>query len=714
VVVSHRAIRNRLLWMRDAFPLGESDVVLHKTPYGFDVSIWELFQPLLAGARLVVARPDGHRDAAYLIDEIVSRGVTVCHFVPSMLRLFLDEPGVERARCLSRVFTSGEALTPDLQDGLLDRVKCKVVNLYGPTEAAVEVSVWQCRYGSSTVPIGRPISNVRLHVVDAGGQLAPIGVPGELCIGGVALARGYLGQPALTAAAFVPDPFSPTAGARMYRTGDVARWRHDGAIEFLGRRDGQIKLRGQRVELGEIEAALLRVPDVKEAAVAVQDLGSDPRLVAYVVAQEGGRATAAEIRTRLRAALPATMVPAHLVFLAALPLTSSGKVDRKALPAPTLDREAATAPFAPPRDQTEGALAAIFSQVLAIERVGIEDDFFQLGGNSLLASRVIARIEGAFGRKLPLRDLFRAPTVAGLAAAISRDTPARRPSALVPMQARGEGHPIYFAPPISGSVAYYAKLARALGSEQPFIGLQARGLEGDGEPFSDIPSLAAWFADAIRQRQPRGPYRVGGWSLGGYTAWEIARILRASGEEVSSLILLSPPLPVEVPVRGGEVKDDAFFLGRLLSLERFPWNPGETLSAEERLQRVMDRARHYYTLEQTSRPWIAEFEGPGPRIPGGVDFDEAMRLVKVFKLSTWAQERYVPPPFDGEVDCSVCTAHAELGTPEQQVSSVRAFYGPRCAALRIDTIHARHTAMVTHDHHVAHLVGFMREALGRR
>ncbi|HTE56293.1 MAG TPA: amino acid adenylation domain-containing protein [Kofleriaceae bacterium] len=714
VVVSHRAIRNRLLWMRDAFPLGESDVVLHKTPYGFDVSIWELFQPLLAGARLVVARPDGHRDAAYLIDEIVSRGVTVCHFVPSMLRLFLDEPGVERARCLSRVFTSGEALTPDLQDGLLDRVKCKVVNLYGPTEAAVEVSVWQCRYGSSTVPIGRPISNVRLHVVDAGGQLAPIGVPGELCIGGVALARGYLGQPALTAAAFVPDPFSPDAGARMYRTGDVARWRHDGAIEFLGRRDGQIKLRGQRVELGEIEAALLRVPDVKEAAVAVQDLGSDPRLVAYVVAQEGGRATAAEIRTRLRAALPATMVPAHLVFLAALPLTSSGKVDRKALPAPTLDREAASAPFAPPRDQTEGALAAIFSQVLAIERVGIEDDFFQLGGNSLLASRVIARIEGAFGRKLPLRDLFRAPTVAGLAAAISRDTPARRPSALVPMQARGDGHPIYFAPPISGSVAYYAKLARALGSEQPFIGLQARGLEGDGEPFSDIPSLAAWFADAIRQRQPRGPYRIGGWSLGGYTAWEIARILRASGEEVSSLILLSPPLPVEVPVRGGEVKDDAFFLGRLLSLERFPWNPGETLSAEERLRRVMDRARHYYTLEQTSRPWIAEFEGPGPRIPGGVDFDEAMRLVKVFKLSTWAQERYVPPPFDGEVDCSVCTAHAELGTPEQQVSSVRAFYGPRCAALRIDTIHARHTAMVTHDHHVAHLVGFMREALGRR
>ena len=338
---THRAIVNRLLWMQDALGLDATDRVLQKTPFSFDVSVWEFFWPLMVGARLVVAKPGGHQDPDYLADEIARREVTTLHFVPSMLQVFLEARGLERCTALRRVVCSGEALPAELARRYYELFAAPLINLYGPTEAAVDVSVWWCRRGDerATVPIGHPVANIELHIVDRAGRRVPAGVAGELLIGGVQVGRGYHGRPELTAERFVPDPFGSAepgrAGARLYRTGDLAR--HlldgvaDGAIEFLGRIDHQVKIRGLRIELGEIEAALAAHPSVREAVVVVT---ADQRLAAYVVAAGGWEISPADLRAHLAATLPEYMVPALFVPLAALPLSPNGKVDRRALPAP--------------------------------------------------------------------------------------------------------------------------------------------------------------------------------------------------------------------------------------------------------------------------------------------------------------------------------------------------------------------------------------------
>src|SRR6185369_12365241 len=343
-MISHRAIVNRLLWMQDALHLTADDRVLQKTPFSFDVSVWELFWPLMVGARLVMARPGGHRDNAYLKSVVASERITVLHFVPSMLQLFLEEPGIEECRTLRDVVCSGEALTTELARRFAAHFgHARLHNLYGPTEAAVDVTWWLCGEGEERggVPIGRPIANTQIHLLDRGLLPQPVGVPGELFIGGVNLARGYIARPDLTAERFLPDPTDAMTGepggnpggepgGRVYRTGDLARRRPDGAIEYLGRTDHQVKIRGVRIELGEIEAALAALPGIREAVVvAREDRPGDRRLVAYVI----GNVSADGLRQALQERLPDAMVPAAFVALAAWPLTSSGKVDRKALPA---------------------------------------------------------------------------------------------------------------------------------------------------------------------------------------------------------------------------------------------------------------------------------------------------------------------------------------------------------------------------------------------
>ncbi|HSF43790.1 MAG TPA: amino acid adenylation domain-containing protein [Thermoanaerobaculia bacterium] len=408
-MVSHRSICNRLLWMQDAYRLTAADTVLQKTPFSFDVSVWEFFWPLLAGARLAVARPGGHRDGAYLVDVIAREKVTVLHFVPSMLQAFLDEPDLDRCRSLRKVVVSGEALGAPLAERLFARLPVDLENLYGPTEAAVDVTVWGCRPDSVRVPvpIGRPIANTAIHVLDPGGRPAPVGVPGELHIGGVNVGRGYLERPDLTAERFVPDPFGEP-GARLYRTGDLARFAADGAVEFLGRLDHQVKIRGFRIELGEIEAALAEQAGVREAAV----LAHEDRLVAYVA----GDAAVDALGPALSERLPDYMVPATFVKLAALPLNANGKVDRKALPAP--ERQTSAEAYRAPRTPVEEVLAGIWAELLRLERVGANDHFFDLGGHSLLATRVMSRLRSALGVEMPLRDLFEAPRLADLAARV--------------------------------------------------------------------------------------------------------------------------------------------------------------------------------------------------------------------------------------------------------------------------------------------------------
>jgi amino acid adenylation domain-containing protein len=425
---AHAGIVNRLCWMQEEYGLSATDAVLQKTPASFDVSVWEFFWPLMTGATLVVARPGGHRDPAYLSDLIQRAGVTVLHFVPSMLRAFLTAPEVQRlgprlGAALRHVICSGEALGGELQAQAFATLGPALAlhNLYGPTECAVDVTAWRCRPqdpAQAPVPIGRPIANTQVYVLDPQGQPLPVGVAGELYLGGVQVGLGYHRRPALTAERFVADPFAPPTrpGARLYRTGDRARWRADGVVEYLGRLDDQVKLRGLRIELGEIETTLRRAPGLHDAAVVVrEDVPGDQRLVAYVVAVDAAGIDPVAIRRHLSASLPEYMVPSAFVTLASLPLGASGKLDRRALPAPTPD---APADDAAPVSGVEAVVAAVWSDILGLPRIGATRSFFELGGHSLLATQVVARLSRIFQGDLPLRTLFEHPTVRDFAQAI--------------------------------------------------------------------------------------------------------------------------------------------------------------------------------------------------------------------------------------------------------------------------------------------------------
>ncbi|MZG02114.1 non-ribosomal peptide synthetase/MFS transporter [Streptomyces sp. SID5614] len=492
---THRAIVNRLLWMARRYEVGAGDTVLQKTPTGFDVSVWELFLPLITGARLVLAQPGGHKDAAHLRDTILRHRVTVAHFVPAMLDVFLAEDDVECCTTLRRVVCSGEELAPHTARAFTARLPhCALANLYGPTEAAVDVTSWECAGDLTSVPIGAPVDNTRLYVLDADLRPVPVRTPGELHIGGVQVSLGYHRRPGLTAARYVPDPYGPP-GARLYRTGDLARWREDGQLEHLGRIDQQVKIRGLRIEPGEIEAALRAEDGIAAAAVIVrEDRPGDKRLVAYVVpggagdaspapaggddragdaspargggddragdanpapargddragggdpgraeGREPGRSGAAgpdpaALRTALRRTLPDYMVPAAFVTLDALPLTPNGKLDRRALPAPQTARRTGEA-LAAPETATQQVLATIWAEILHLPEVGVDDDFFDLGGHSLLATQVIARarkrLPEAGARPVSVMDLFTSRTVRELAALADLDESERGPRHLL-------------------------------------------------------------------------------------------------------------------------------------------------------------------------------------------------------------------------------------------------------------------------------------------
>ncbi|MCP3468300.1 amino acid adenylation domain-containing protein (plasmid) [Bradyrhizobium sp. CCGUVB23] len=436
----HRAIINRLIWMQRAYALKATDVVLQKTPFGFDVSAWEFFWTLLEGATLVLAPPDAHKDPDALVDLIVSQRITTAHFVPSMLVSFLDTKGIEHCTSLRRLVCSGEALAAvSVHKARRVLPWAGLHNLYGPTEAAIDVTAWSCpaEFDGAIVPIGRPIANTRVYLLDGDGAPVPFGAVGEIYIGGAGVARGYLNRPALTAERFIASPF--VDGDRLYRTGDLARYLPDGNLEFLGRNDEQVKIRGFRIEPGEIAARLCEHGWVREAVVvAREDRSGDKHLVGYVVCgpetgsdEADGGALAGALRAHLSAHLPDYMVPAAFVRLAALPLTPNGKLDRQALPPPA-DAAYARRSYAPPQGEIETALAQIWAELLGVERVGRHDHFFELGGQSLLAVRLLSRLSQALGVELPLRTLFAKPVLADLAASVveelSRSGPQHLPA----------------------------------------------------------------------------------------------------------------------------------------------------------------------------------------------------------------------------------------------------------------------------------------------
>ncbi|WP_258187276.1 non-ribosomal peptide synthetase [Variovorax sp. WS11] len=418
----HRALTNRLAWGQRHQPLSAEDVVLQKTPFSFDISFWEFFWPLSVGATLALAAPHDHRDPARLVALIAQYRITTIHFVPSMLQAFLAHEGARSCTGLRRIVCSGEALSAELQARVFETLpRVTLHNLYGPTEAAIEVSAWDCRdEGALTVPIGRPIANLDLHVLDADLHRVPRGVAGELHLGGEGLARGYWDRAALTAERFVASPFGD--GGRLYRSGDLVRWRADGQIEYLGRVDHQVKIRGFRIELGEVEARLLDQPGVREAVVVAQEDAQGARLVAYVA----GEALAADaLRRQLGAVLPDYMVPSVVMLLDRLPLNTNGKVDRKALPAPAAARQQ---PYEAPRGQVAETIAGLWSEVLGGAQVGLHDNFFDIGGHSLQLIRAHRLLEERLQAGLSVIDLFKHPTVAALAARIAQGEAAPAPA----------------------------------------------------------------------------------------------------------------------------------------------------------------------------------------------------------------------------------------------------------------------------------------------
>lgn len=558
VMVGQTAIVNRLLWMQDRYPLSAQDVVAQKTPCSFDVSVWEFWWPFIAGAQLVMAEPEAHRDPQAMQQFFAHYGVTTTHFVPSMLAAFvasLDADSVAACRTLRRVFCSGEALPTDLCREWERLTGAPLHNLYGPTEAAVDVS-WYPACGpelaavtGSSVPIGWPVWNTGLRILDAAMRPVPPGVAGDLYLTGIQLAQGYLGRPDLTASRFIADPFAP--GERMYRTGDVARWLANGAVEYLGRSDDQLKIRGQRIELGEIDRAMSALPDVAQAVShacvfnqAAATGGDARQLAGYLVSDSGLPLDTAALKARLAEQLPPHMVPVVLMQLADLPLSANGKLDRKALPLPTLGGERSGRP---PEPGMETLVAAAFSQLLGCEVNDIDADFFALGGHSLLAMRLAAQLSRQLARQVTPGQVMVASTVGKLSALLAADLSDEQAQrlgldTLLPLR-ESDGPTLFCFHPASGFAWQFSVLARYLSPRWSITGIQSPRPQGPMASAASLDEVCEHHLQTLLAQQPHGPYYLFGYSLGGTLAQGIAARLRQRGEAVAFLGLLDtwPP-----------------------------------------------------------------------------------------------------------------------------------------------------------------------------
>lgn len=536
VEIPHRALVNFLCSIRQEPGCSAQDVMLSVTTLSFDIAGLELYVPLLAGARVEIAGRAVATDGRQLRALCETVRPTIMQATPATWRM-LVEAGWQGGNRLT-ILCGGEPLPPDLAASLLDR-SAALWNMYGPTETTIWSTVERIERTDREITIGRPIANTEVYILDQFLQPVPVGVAGELYIGGHGLARGYRGRPDLTRERFIPHPFSQDPLARLYRTGDLARYRPDGRIVHLGRLDHQVKIRGFRIELGEIEAALSRHRAVRQAVViARDDQQGVKQLTAYVVCQDGPAPSQLELRSFLRSEIPEYMVPSLFVFLKAMPLTANNKVDRKALPAPD-STLAGGSMYVAPRDRMDLQMAALWQQVFDIDKIGIHDNFFDLGGHSLKAAQLFYLIEQVYGRHLPLSTLFQAPTIATLTAVLAQEQWTPPWQSLVALQPNGSAVPIFLVPGVVGDVLWFAQLARSLGRTHPVYGLQARGFDGKAAPFGSIPEMAQQYIAEIRTRLPQGPYVIVGACTGGLVAYEMAQQLSAQNAPVLLAIINS-------------------------------------------------------------------------------------------------------------------------------------------------------------------------------
>ncbi|MBW4644832.1 MAG: amino acid adenylation domain-containing protein [Goleter apudmare HA4340-LM2] len=633
---THRGICNRLLWMQDVYQLTPTDRVLQKTPFSFDVSVWEFFWTLITGACLVVAESGGHRDSNYLVDTIAKENITTLHFVPSMLQIFLETPGLSRCETLKRVICSGEALPIDLQRRFFERLQCELHNLYGPTEAAIDVTYWQCQPQTNyqSVPIGRPIANTQIYILDQYLEPVAVGGVGELYIGGVGVGRGYLNRPELTSDRFLTNPF--TSG-KIYKTGDLARYLPDGNIEYVGRIDQQVKIRGFRIELGEIENFISQHPQIREAVVMAQtDKFTHQQLIAYIVPHHH-TPTLPDLRDFLKQKLPEFMIPATFFVLTALPLTPSGKVDRRSLTQQEFSRLNRLASLIPPRNKLEQQLAEIWIEILQIPEISINDNFFEIGGNSLLAVHLMNAIAEKFHQELPLAILFTNSTIAQLTAIIQNPTNIPSPTPLVPIQPKGHKQPFFCIHPAGGQVLCYSSLARYLGTDQPFYGLQAQGFYNDAEPLTTVEAMASLYVQAIRTFKPQGPYQIGGWSFGGVVAYEVAQQLHKQGQQVSLLAILDSYVPILLDKN--KLIDDVYLVGVLSRVFGGMFGQDNLVSPEE-IAHLSIEARLDYIIDKARQARI---------FPPSVERQNNRRILDVLVGTLKATYSYQRQPYPGKV-----------------------------------------------------------------
>jgi amino acid adenylation domain-containing protein len=636
VIVEHCGLSNAVNWIIETLELSSADSCFLKTPITFDAAGRELFPTLLTGGVLVIAEPGREGDCQYIAAMMRSKGISILHCVPSLLRLIIEEPAFDDTSKLRAVMCGGEPLSAPLAVGFQCRSNAKLYNVYGPTEASIDTTFWLCDRvdAQSSIPIGRPIPNSKLYVLDDLLRLLPIGVAGHLHIGGVGLARGYLNRADLTAEKFIPNPFSQEPGARLYRTGDLARYLPDGNLEFLGRADHQVKIRGYRIELEEIESVLGQHPAVREAVVIAQEEApGDKRLVAYLVNAPGHQPTASDLRGFLQEKLPAYMVPAVFVPLESLPLLSNGKVDRRALPEPGRTRPDFRKAFVAPRDALELKLTHLWEDVLGVRPIGVRDNFFELGGHSLAAVRLFALIEHRMGRKLPLATVFQGATVEHLAAIFRQSAKPAGQSSLVAIQPAGDLRPLFLIHPAGGHVFPYVQLAQSLGLNQPCYGLQARGLEEGQVPHTRIEEMAAYYIDALQSVQAEGPYRLGGWSAGGVVAFEMAQQLHARGHKVNLLALLD----ARIPSSEEDFADEDFEATLLADFIRYF---GLSMNSQESLARLPKDELLTRVLEQAKLAGL---------VPPDVQASQAHPFIELCKADFRATQSYVPQRYPGRI-----------------------------------------------------------------
>jgi len=624
VEIAHAGAASMLQWARATFDEEERESVLAATSIGFDASVLEIFGPLAWGGMVVLVEnalsplPAGARPR-------------VAPMVPSVAAELLREGRLPPS--LTTLLVGGEVMTPAFARALhATGTVTRLFNLYGLSEDSTYSTCAVIPRDARRTPIGRPIARRRTYVLDARLRPAPVGVPGEIWVAGDGIARGYAGKPGLTASRFLPDPWG-APGARMYRTLDLGRRLDDGALEYLGRGDAQVKVRGVRIEAREVEDALLLHPNVAEAVVDARDDGrGGKRLVAWLVADGGDRPSPAALREHLRERLPEAMVPTAFAWIGAFPRTDGGKIERRSLPDPEADGAAATEPVAP-RTELEAKLAEIWADVLGVETVGVEDDFFDLGGQSLVATRLAARIRAELGRELPLALLLRASTVARLAASLAAGREEVRPP-LIALHPHGIARPLFLGPPGGGHVVCYRKLASVLAPGIPVFGLQARGIDDGQAPMQTVAEIAAYFVDAVRAAQPEGPYHLGGWSFGGMVAFEMGRQLLAAGAEMGLVAMLDTSIPgARDPA---ETLDHARVMQRIVA-DLVGWAAASSLRIET-LRPLPPREQAIAAVKQVRVKSL-----PESRV------DEILALTAVRRANLRALVSYVPGRYEGEL-----------------------------------------------------------------